>query len=94
MTLLQVCEDAEICGLKTLKETILNFEIHGIHFITFAEQMNELNSLYQDFDNSGYNDDTLILDVIADKKKLLPVATITYHKFEIRKNHIKPRNKK
>ena len=64
MTLKYACELAEECGLYTIEEAILNAEFHAMSLFTYDEIEAELSQLHSEFNASGFDLDTDIMEVI------------------------------
>lgn len=53
MTLKEVCELADACGLETVGEAVLNVELHWSMLFTVDSMNEELNELYEDINELG-----------------------------------------
>lgn len=51
MKLKEACELAECCGLETIKEAVLNVEIHATSLFSYDEIDRELDELYKELEN-------------------------------------------
>lgn len=48
------------CGLETIGEAIYNIELHATNIFDFDKAQEEIKELYNDFRNSGLNEDDLL----------------------------------
>ena len=48
------------CGLETIGEAICNIELHATNIFDFDKIQEEIKELYNDFKNSGLNEDDLL----------------------------------
>lgn len=48
------------CGLETIGEAICNIELHATNIFDFDKAQEEIKELYNDFRNSGLNEDDLL----------------------------------
>ncbi|XZH99724.1 hypothetical protein ACSXEK_16090 (plasmid) [Clostridium perfringens] len=48
------------CGLETIGEAICNIELHATNIFDFDKAQEEIKELYNDFKNSGSNEDDLL----------------------------------
>lgn len=48
------------CGLETIGEAICNIELHATNIFDFDKAQEEIKELYNDFENSGLNEDDLL----------------------------------
>ena len=56
MKVKEACEIAEACGLETIREAILNIEIHAGSLFSYDELNSELSELYEDAKNYRMDD--------------------------------------
>lgn len=52
MKLKEACEIATECGLKTIKEAIINVTFHSSSLFTYKTMEEEIDELYKDFEDS------------------------------------------
>lgn len=61
MTLSQACDIGLECGLHTLKEAVLNIDLHATAIFSYDSLVKEMAELYKEL--AKYDEDVLIADV-------------------------------
>lgn len=64
MTLLQACDIGLACGLHTLKEAVLNIDLHATSIFSYDSLVKEMAELYKEL--VKYDSDALISDVFPE----------------------------